>query len=182
MKTIVLTLGLCALALLPTLPAQEKEANEPADAARRLLEVMKFESSGVDAALASFEPVLNQFRTQGLPEEAVTEIELAARGYFTKVMTDEGLRNDVAKLYGELFNEDELEELLAFYQTPVGQKALFEMPKVLGEAMKLGQKHAEKYAPDFQKEVQAIVEKHQGGAGEDAPDDEGAEEAPENKE
>jgi hypothetical protein len=40
-----------------------------------------------------------------------------------------------ARMYAQHFTEPELKQLLAFYQSPVGKKALVEEPKVLDEAM-----------------------------------------------
>jgi hypothetical protein len=38
-----------------------------------------------------------------------------------------------------------------------------EMPKIFGVAMQLGQKHAEKYAPQFQAQLEKILKKYQDG-------------------
>ena len=38
-------------------------------------------------------------------------------------------------MYAQRFTEAELKQLLAFYQSPVGKKALVEEPKVLDQAM-----------------------------------------------
>ena len=38
-----------------------------------------------------------------------------------------------ARMYAQHFTEAELKQLLAFYQSPVGKKALIEEPKVLDE-------------------------------------------------
>lgn len=40
-----------------------------------------------------------------------------------------------ARLYAARFTEQELKQLLVFYQSPIGQKALLEEPKVLDESM-----------------------------------------------
>jgi hypothetical protein len=40
-----------------------------------------------------------------------------------------------ARMYAQHFSEAELKQLLAFYQSPVGKKAMVEEPKVLDEAM-----------------------------------------------
>ena len=40
-----------------------------------------------------------------------------------------------ARIYASHFTEAELKELLAFYQSPIGRKALAEEPTVLNEAM-----------------------------------------------
>jgi hypothetical protein len=40
-----------------------------------------------------------------------------------------------ARIYAAHFTEPELKQLLAFYQSPVGQKALVEEPKIVDESM-----------------------------------------------
>lgn len=40
-----------------------------------------------------------------------------------------------ARMYAQHFTEQELRQLLAFYQSPIGKKALAQEPKVLDEAM-----------------------------------------------
>jgi hypothetical protein len=40
-----------------------------------------------------------------------------------------------ARVYAQHFTEQELRDLLAFYQSPVGKKAITEEPKVLNQAM-----------------------------------------------
>ena len=45
------------------------------------------------------------------------------------------LLNDAARIYASHFTEAELKQLLAFYQSPLGQKALVEEPKVLDQTM-----------------------------------------------
>lgn len=40
-----------------------------------------------------------------------------------------------ARIYAQHFTEQELKQLLTFYQSPIGKKALVEEPKVLDEAM-----------------------------------------------
>ena len=40
-----------------------------------------------------------------------------------------------ARIYASHFTEQELKELLAFYQSPLGRKALVEEPKVIQESM-----------------------------------------------
>lgn len=40
-----------------------------------------------------------------------------------------------ARVYAQHFTEQELRQLLAFYQSPIGKKALVEEPKILDESM-----------------------------------------------
>lgn len=162
MKSLRLFL-LLACTLAPAAFGQEER--EPT-VAERLLKLMRFEQTGFEAAKAAFRPFVDQFRQQGLPEAALKEIEAAADAYFHQLMSDPELKKDILKLYEETFSEAELEEMLAFYQTPTGQKALLEMPKIMASGMALGEKYAEKYAPAFEEQLAEILEKHQDLPGE----------------
>lgn len=155
MKAFSLSLALVALTLAPLL-AEEAKKLTPAE---ELLRVTRFEENGREAAEATFKPFVEEFKKQGLPAEAIREIETAASACFHQLMSDPELKQGVIDLYNEVFSED---ELVQFYQTPTGKKALLQMPKIFGEAMHLGQKHAEKYAPKFQTRIEAILKKHRG--------------------
>ena len=165
MKTILITAALAAFAFLPATAQDEKKELTPAET---LLKATRFESAGIDAAISAFRPVINQFKAEGIPAAGIKEIEDAAAAYFHQVMSDPNLKNGVLNLYNQVFTQDELVELIEFYKTPIGQKALIQMPQILGEAMQLGQTHAEKYAPQFQAQLEKILAKYQdqkdGGA------------------
>jgi hypothetical protein len=52
------------------------------------------------------------------------------------------LTNEVAKLYAIHFTEQELKDVLAFYNTPVGMKLITEQPKIGEEGLKFAQEWA----------------------------------------
>lgn len=58
------------------------------------------------------------------------------------------VQDEVAKLYAEHFTEQELKEILAFYQSPVGKKVLSEQPKVVEGSMKFAQDWANKLSEE----------------------------------
>lgn len=153
MKPLLLT-ALFAIVPLTALPA----AGEPEkSAAERILEITGFEATGFEAARASFRPVIEEFRAEGYDAEVLRKIEAAADAFFHKVMSDPALKREAVALYKANFTEDELEELLAFYQTPLGRKTLVQLPKILEESMSLGQKVADKHAPAFQEQLTDIL-------------------------
>ena len=120
MRTLLLT-ALAATLPLTDAPGQRAAERSPAE---RIVELTGFESVGFDAARAAFRPVLEEFRAEGYDPKVLREIESAADAFFHKVMTDPALKTGAAKLYQETFSDEELEELLLFYQTPLGRKAL----------------------------------------------------------
>lgn len=68
-----------------------------------------------------------------------------------------------ARIYAEHFTEQELKQLLAFYQSPVGNKALMEEPKVLDEAMA----HAGTWGDNLSQEVIANMREQMKKRGHD---------------
>jgi len=59
------------------------------------------------------------------------------------------LVDQAARIYASHFTEPELKQLLTFYQSPVGQKAIVEEPKILDESMT----NAGKWADNLSLEV-----------------------------
>jgi uncharacterized protein len=59
------------------------------------------------------------------------------------------LITDVSRIYARRFTEQELKDLLAFYKSPLGKKAIVEE----GTAVDLAMKHAQTWADDFYEKV-----------------------------
>jgi len=51
-------------------------------------------------------------------------------------------------LYGKYFTKQEINDLIAFYKTKTGQKAMRTYPMLVQEGMAIGQKWGEQIAPD----------------------------------
>ena len=136
-----------------------KSAEEKTPAVR-LVEIMDFSGTAKSGAKLAFVQIMKQLESQGLPAEAMTEIEQAADEFFAKTFDDPDFPGEIAKVYVNNFTSQEIEELLAFYQTPTGKKALSTLPKVMSEGTQVGQKFAMKNQAEFQQQVQTIVEKY----------------------
>lgn len=50
-----------------------------------------------------------------------------------------GLYEDIAVIYMESYTEEDVDAILEFYHSPVGQKMLAETPKIMEKSMQLGQ-------------------------------------------
>ena len=69
------------------------------------------------------------------------------------------LLDDAARIYALHFNEQELKQLLSFYQTPLGQKIIVEEPKALDESMAMAGTWAEKFSQDVINKMRAEMRK-----------------------
>ena len=64
-----------------------------------------------------------------------------------------------ARIYATHFTEQELKDLLAFYQSPLGQKVLAEEPKVLDESMIYAGNWADNLSVDVMAKMRADMKK-----------------------
>lgn len=158
---------LIAATLITAVAPLAANAQEEKSPALRLLEAIEFAETARAAADASFAPVIDQFKAQGLPDEAIEEIKAAANRFFTKTFEDPDIAGELAKVYENSFTDAEMEELLLFYETPIGKKSLQTMPQVMQESGMIGQKFAEKNQAVFQKEMEDIMAKYADGAPEE---------------
>lgn len=105
--------------------------------------------------------------TQG--KKLTTKQELAMINYaqeLGKIMQEEltwaKLEPDMIKIYAEEFTQEEIDGMLQFYKTPVGQSMIDKMPIVMQKSMQVGYKQMDTITPKimqaaekFAKEMQA---------------------------
>ena len=75
--------------------------------------------------------------------------------WIRKIYADNPLDKQMVSLYAETFTEPELRQLIAFYKTPVGQKALQKMPELMLKGMAIGQQLAQAHMPELQAAIAA---------------------------
>jgi hypothetical protein len=134
-----LSSGLAAQTPAPSPPHQQ--------AARELFEMI----GGKDLAKTASMVILSQLASN--PELA--RYEDIFKAWVEKIYAGDNIGKEIARLYTEAFTEDELRQLIAFYKTPVGQKALQKMPELMQKGMAYGQKLAEAHLPELQSMIAA---------------------------
>lgn len=145
----------------------EEEAKSPG---MRLMEVLNFRADAVKTAQTALEPLRQQLRAQGFDEQVLAEVDAAADRFFTVTFEDPELELELAKVYEAHYTEQEIEELLVFYTTPLGRKTLLVTPQITEDSIKLSQRFAEKNTVAFQEELGEIFARHAAGA-EDADEE-----------
>lgn len=135
-----------ALLLLPlaALPAQAQQAPAPADDARidRLLEVTRAREM-LDAALPQIEASQQQMLAQ---MTAGRELDAAQRQRIDTILARssaavrEALAWDNLKpvyhdIYRQTFTGDDIDAIIAFYESPTGQRMLEKMPELMQNTM-----------------------------------------------
>ena len=149
MKTLLIVLTLAfSVSSLHAAPDAPRERT----AAQRLLNLINPRDLMITAITASAEQTIAQ-----VPEQKKEAVRKAFVHYAESVADSKTLRGQMVAAYEEAFSESELNELLAFYATPVGKKSLTKLPELAQKGMIIGQQAAQEKQAAFQAEIAAIM-------------------------
>ncbi|HSD11131.1 MAG TPA: DUF2059 domain-containing protein [Candidatus Binatia bacterium] len=135
----------------PSASVAEAESTTPSashlKAATELLELVHVDRSTADAL-----DVVLKVQLRHQPKLAPYEDTL--RAFMQKYMSWESLKGDYARIYAEAFTEEELRQMIAFYRTPTGQKAVRMIPELMAKGAALGQSRVQENREELQKMIQ----------------------------
>lgn len=140
---------LVAFGQLTAVRADEKSHRQAAEQLLGMMNMDKLLSDSLDQML--------QMQIKQNP--AIAPYEPQMRAFFNKYMSWASLKEDMVKIYMDEFSEEELKELLAFYQTPVGRKTIQKMPSLLAKGAELGQQRVQQHLPELQQAIQESASK-----------------------
>jgi uncharacterized protein len=159
--------ALAALAVLAVIglaqPALPQPAAPPPSPASILLAKQIVEIKGVQAM---FEPVVRGviekakevfLQTNFMWEKDLNEVTAGIHKEYDPRVND--LVDATARIYASHFTETELKDILAFYQSPLGQKMIAEEPKALDESMLSAGKWADNLSDDIMAKMRAEMKK-----------------------
>lgn len=151
-----------ALMLATTAPL----AAPPSDASlERLLEVTRLQSM-MDGMYAQTEQMVRQGMARGLPDAAaggklndaqqriVDELPARFGALMREEMSWTRLKPKMLVIYRESFNQQEIDGLIAFYESPLGQVVIERMPLVMQKSMQMVQADMQGLMP----RIQALME------------------------
>ncbi len=81
--------------------------------------------------------------------------------FFNKYMGWDRVKDDLAKIYMKNFTDNELKELIAFYKTPIGQKAASLLTASDIKVDQMWQLRVQKNMPELQQKMQESMKKAQ---------------------
>ena len=148
---IVVTLGLAYPAR-----AQSPDPEFRADI-ERLLEITgTTKIAGQMASITASSLIAGVKRTNpNIPDRAITVVQEVLDAEFAKMFTGpDGVMPEMVELYAKHFTHDDVLAMLAFYRSPVGQKAITVMPALVQEGSDIGQRWAQKKMPEVANALQ----------------------------
>jgi uncharacterized protein len=158
-----LILSLLVLAL-PALATADETSHKAA--ATKLVAKMNTKETMLKGFSAMMDPMMKQLSSQGLPPAAIQEVKDAVTDWFNKEMDFSVITPKLAEAYAQEFTEGELNQLTAFYETPLGQKLLSTMPALMQKGAAISQEQLAGKQADLQKRIVEIMTKYApAGAG-----------------
>ena len=150
MKSFLCTLAmLVAFGQMTAVRASEETHRQAAEALLGLMDMDKLMSESIDQMLemqVKQNPAIGQFKDE-------------MKKFLSKYMSWAAMKDDMVKIYASEFTEQELKELLAFYQTPLGKKTVQKMPKLMAKGAELGQQRVQQHLPELQQSIQESATK-----------------------
>lgn len=117
-----------------------------------------FELADMDGLMQRSIEVMLTAQIQNNPQLAPFAPQL--KQFFTKYIGWASLRDEFAQIYQKAFTEAEFKEALAFYKTPVGRKALKQMPQLMEQGAQLGARRVQEHMAELQQMLQQEAAKH----------------------
>ncbi|WP_421875053.1 DUF2059 domain-containing protein [Pacificispira sp.] len=156
--SIVFVMALCGS--LSSVQAQEVPAEKQA-LIDRMMASMNIEATVDQMVEVMTEQVVNRVKrtSPGIKQDAI-DIIVEVVEEEGRLLVEQAL-SDATPIMAKLYTTDELEQLVAFYETPLGQKALKSMPEVMREI----QARMPPRLQNFQQRVAAKLQKRLEAAG-----------------
>lgn len=118
----------------------QTEARQAAEALFKALDYAKSYDETIQRLVDS--------QIQQMPVLAPYKPEMLA--FLNKYMSWDSIKEEVIVMYSETFTAQELRELAAFYQTPLGKKALKKMPELVAKGAAMGQQRVQAHEAEFE--------------------------------
>lgn len=144
-------LSIFLLLLAPAVAAQDKDLKT---------ELLKI--TNIDSQLSQFKSVATA-RAIDAVEKRQPDIEPAVLDVMRKIIDDEFAvlarvsADKTFDLFKARFSDDELRQLVAFYDTDAGRKVLAQMPGILREVSALAQQRIRDMGPKLQERFEALM-------------------------
>lgn len=142
--------------------AEPTKAVDPAKTAdiRKLMEITGSNNISKQFAGMVTQQVFQMLKSSrpDIPERAMEVMNKELIGLFSERMAAPGgLAEQIVPIYDKYFTHAEIKELLTFYQTPIGKKAISVLPRIVNESMMAGQKWGKTLGPEIDKRVKAVL-------------------------
>lgn len=124
------------------------------EAAVRLLDALRMQ----DLLQKSIEQTL-EIQMQQNPE--MQPYRKTMMEFFQKYMSYESMKDEMAAMYAEAFDEHELSQLTEFYLSPVGRKTMLKMSELMAKGARIGMSRVQSNLGELQEMIRKESERIQ---------------------
>ncbi len=121
-------------------------------------------TNGKDTMRAGFDAVINgvieNMHQHGMPQQGVDEIKAAVGKWYDSEINFDDIRPKMVDVYVKDFTEDDLKQIVAFYESPVGQKAIKNLPNVMRQGAMIAQEYTKAKIPSLNAQLTPILVKY----------------------
>lgn len=149
MKTLILAAALLLCAAVPAAAQEEPTAGEEA-AARELLEASRTREN---MALT-----LQGMMERGMGEDLPPEVRDVLKRFFQDEFRYEDMEPGLVRMYADLFTEEEIRALTAFYRSPAGQRMAELTPEIAVRSQQISMAIMEAATPRLMEMLQEAME------------------------
>ena len=128
------------------------DSNKRMEAAGKLLDALMMH----DLLQKSIEQML-EIQLQQNPEMVPYRKTMLA--FFQKHMSYESMKDEMAAIYAEAFDEHELYQLTEFYLSPVGKKTMQKMPELMAKGARMGMARVQNNLGELQEMIRLESER-----------------------
>jgi hypothetical protein len=142
----LLTIFILLNVLSITIYAQEAHTSEEYKVCYRLFEVMKMNDTTEQTITKMVD-----MQTKNLPQLA--KLKPLMLEFFRKYMSYESLKKETANIYLKYFTIQDIQQLMEFYQSPLGKKFIKNQVNLTTECAQLGMKRVQEHQEELQKMI-----------------------------
>ena len=148
----------CGMTFIAICTITASDGNQP-EAAKELTELLGLKdqiSLGFNAML----PLIDEKASElGLDDKGKKELQNILKAWCDKDLDHEALQREIMELYRQAFTEEEIQKLIEFYKTPLGQKTLKVFPEMMQKSVQIGVQEAQAKQEKLMKRLQPFLEK-----------------------
>lgn len=148
MKRYLLAAIVC---VLPMASIARAEGPANLDLAERLVVVMEVEENTEKSLEMVRQMIPGMMEQMGVPSESeATALQTAALDLVWEEMGWSSMKDEIIAMYAEIFSAEELEGMIAFFESPVGQGFVAKQPEVMQKTLQISQSRLAGLMPKLQ--------------------------------
>ncbi len=158
---ILLTMGIALPLMAGEVPPEPEDRTPRRAAAEKLLNLFNMDQTYDQAMTQAMNMAVSMIENQDLPDAEKTNARKAVEasmGVSMEKFSWKRMKGVFVDIYADVLDLEELEGLIAFYESPIGQKFLKKQPQLSLATMEKMQLLMEEMMPDLQKAVDEALE------------------------